>query len=91
MSAEPLLETGHDRPRRSDGKLLADHLKNERPEPVKRRKFVEPRPRVEVRLRIDEPRENRICVPQKLARRGIGNSAPSAAVDVGLAWHPFSR
>ena len=73
MSSEPLLETGHDRPRSSHGKLLADDLEDERPERVKRRQFIEPGPRMEVRLRIYEPRENRICVPQELARLRVGN------------------
>ena len=81
MSSKPLLETGHDRARRSDGKLLADHLEDERPECVKRRKFVEPRPRMEVRLRIDEPRENRVCLPQELARLRIGSSAHERPAD----------
>src|SRR5213078_2243383 len=51
---EVLLEAGDDRPGRRDGELLARDLEDQRP------KGVEHRPRV------DQLRENRVCVTQEL-------------------------
>src|SRR5215204_390445 len=83
MSSEALLETPQDRPCRADGQLLTDDLKDERSERVKRRELVEPCPRTEVRLRIDEPPENRIGLPEKLTRLRIGarGSLAGTAID----------
>ena len=87
MSAEVLLESRQDRPRRSDGKLLADDLKDERPESIKRRKFVEPGPWVEVRLCIDDPSEDRIGLSKKLPRLGVSQWADLRAPDNASLRH----
>ena len=87
MSAELLLESRQDRPRRPDGKLLADDLKDEGPEGIKRRKFFEPSPRVEVRLRIDDPSEDRIDLSKKLPRLGVSQRADLGAPDNASLRH----
>ena len=73
MPSEVLLDTGHDRPRRTHGKLLSGDLEDERSERVKRRKLVHPGPRTEVRTGVDQAREYRIGRPQNLARLAVGD------------------
>ena len=53
--------------------MLAGDLEDERPEGVERRELVGPGPWTEVRPRVDESGENRIGVPEELARSGIGD------------------
>src|SRR4051794_12440939 len=82
MSSEALLETRQDRPCGPDGELLADHLEDEHPKGVERRKLLDPCPRAEVRMRVDQARENRVGVSQELARLGIGDGGWPA----GHSW-----
>jgi hypothetical protein len=49
-----LLQAGQDRSGRSDGELLADDLEDERPERIKPRQLVDPGPRPEVGMRVDD-------------------------------------
>src|SRR6266545_8306820 len=73
-----LLEARQDVSRRPDGELLAGDLKDERAEGIQPRELVDPRARTEVRMRVDQARENRIGVPEELARRGIGEGRSHA-------------
>lgn len=73
MPAEMFLQPGQDRPGRPDGELLPGHLEDQRPKRVEPGKFVDPRARMEVGMRLDYPGEHRIGVPEELARRGIGD------------------
>ena len=84
MASEALLETGQDRPRRADGELLAGDLKDERPEGIEPRKVVHPGPWTEIRPRIDQPGENRIRLPKKRPRRGIGDRSRGAPSTLDL-------
>jgi hypothetical protein len=65
-----------DRPCRGDRKLLACNLENERAEGVERREFVHPRPRAEVRARLYQASEDRVCIAKELACVGIGDWSP---------------
>jgi hypothetical protein len=67
--------------------LLADDLEDERPEGIERWKVVHPGPRVEVRSRVDELREDRIGLPQDCSRLGIGNGHRRAGHQ-GWTWEP---
>ena len=84
LSSEVLLETGHDCPRRADRELLAGDLEDQRPEGIERRELVEPSPRAEVRVRIDDPREHRVGLAKKRPRLGSAS---------GCSWsrHSSSR
>ena len=73
MSAEALLEPGQDRPCRPDRELLTGDLEDERPEGIEPGQLVDPRARVEVGMRIDQPREDRVRLPEELARSRVGN------------------
>src|SRR5580704_4776968 len=73
MPSETLLDTRHDRPRRADGELLTCDLEDQGSERVERRKLVHPRPRTEVRPRVDQAREHRIGVPEKRSRVTVGD------------------
>jgi len=81
VSFEALLEPGQDRSCRPDGELLAGDLEDERAEGVEAGELVDPRPWMEVRMRVDHAREHRIGVPEELARPGIGD---------GSGGHAFS-
>jgi hypothetical protein len=88
MPSESLLQVRDDRAGRADRELLAGDLEDERPEGVKRRKLVHPRPRPEIRPRVDQPREHRVRVPKELARLGIGNRG--SLTDWSPHAHAFS-
>src|SRR5207244_9246869 len=77
-----LLEAGQDGSSGSDGELLAGDLEDERAEGVEPGELVDPGAWMEVRMRVDQARENRIGVPEKLARLGIGDCR---------GGHAFSR
>jgi hypothetical protein len=66
MPSESQLQTREDRAGRVDGQLLSCDLEDERPEGIERRKLVQPGPRAEVRPGVDQPREDRIRVPEKV-------------------------
>jgi hypothetical protein len=53
---------------------LANDLKDERPEGVKRRKLLQPSSRPKVGPRVNELRHYRIGFPKILPRLGIGQS-----------------
>src|SRR5689334_18159071 len=72
-----VLQMIDDRAGRGDGELLARDLEDERRERVERRKLLEPRPRPEVRPRVDHLRKHRVGFPQKLTGGGIGRDAHS--------------
>jgi hypothetical protein len=72
MPPESLLQMRDDRAGRRDRELLAGDLEQERPEGVERRELVGPGSGTEVRMRIDQARENRICVSEELTRSAIG-------------------
>ena len=55
-----------------DGQLLARNLEDERREGVEGRKLVHPRPRTKVGPRVDQPCEDRVRLPKKLACIGVG-------------------
>jgi hypothetical protein len=54
VATEKGRDTADGSPCGSDGELLSGHLKEERPEQVHRREFVEPRERIEVRPLLDQ-------------------------------------
>src|SRR6266540_6408057 len=60
ISCGTQVEARQDVSRRPDGELLADDLKDERAEGIQPRELVDPRARTEVRMRVDQARENRI-------------------------------
>jgi hypothetical protein len=62
---------------------LADDLKDERPERVERRKLVDSRPRMEVRVGIDHPCEHWVGIEQDIARARIGGRCGRAVAGVG--------
>src|SRR5437588_2380037 len=73
MPSEVLLDSRHDRPRRADGKLLTRDLEDQGSERVERGQLVHPRPRTEVRPRVDQACEHRIGVSKKRSRLATGD------------------
>src|SRR5262249_29915398 len=92
VTSESLLQVPDDRAGRGDRKLLARDLEDERAEAVEGRQIVEPRPRTEVRPRVDQFLEDRIRVAEKLSRLRIGDrgSLARSAVDAHLRLPPFT-
>src|SRR6266436_7353455 len=89
MPSEAVLKSGHDRPCRGDGQLLAGYLEDERPECIERGKLVQPGPGTETGPRVDETRENRIRVPKELPGLAIRDRSPPAGL--GVDAHSLSR
>src|ERR1700752_395985 len=79
MAVEPLPQPRDDPPCRADRQLLPDHLEDQRPERVERGKLVQPRPRMEVRARVDQLPEYRIGAPQGLTRIRVGDPGVAGA------------
>jgi hypothetical protein len=72
-SSEMFRDAGHDRPRRPHRDLLAGDLEDQRPEGIEGRELVEPSPRAEVRVRIDDPAEHRVGLAQKGPRPRVSD------------------
>src|ERR1022692_2028551 len=89
MPSEAVLQSGHDRPCRGDGQLLACDLEDQRPECIERRKLVQPGPGTETGPRVDQSRENRIRVPKELPSLAIRDRSPLAGL--GVDAHALSR
>jgi hypothetical protein len=73
VSSEVLLEPGQDRSSCPDGKLLAGDLEDQRSEGIEPGELVDPGARAEVGMRVDHPPEDRVRVPEELARNRIGD------------------
>jgi hypothetical protein len=75
-AAEEGFQATDDRTRRAHGQLLADHLKQERPERVHlRQQLLHPLTRVEVGVLVHQPSEHGIRLPKVSARRGVAVAA----------------
>jgi hypothetical protein len=83
MSFRCVLEPGQNRSRRPHGQLLAGDLEHERPERVEAGELVDPRARLEVRVRLDHAPEYRVGVPEELPGLGIGDCRSGHAVVKG--------
>jgi len=62
MPAEQHLDAGQGAAGGRDGQLLACHLEQQRTVQVHRRQLRQPRPRVERRPVVDQPRQHRVGV-----------------------------
>jgi hypothetical protein len=68
--AEQGLHPADDGPRGGDGQLLPDDLEQQGPVGIHRRELLQPGPRVEVRMLVDQRRDHRVRVPQVRPRLG---------------------
>src|ERR1700722_7911433 len=78
VAAEQGLDPGQGPAGRRDGQLLAGNLEQQRTMQVHRRQLVHPRPGVEVRPVVDEPRQHRVGVAQ--VRAGLRQPLSAAGI-----------
>src|SRR4029077_17940766 len=88
MPSESLLQMRDDRPGRADRQLLPSDLEDESCESVERRKLLHPCSGTKVRTVVDQPREHRVRLQEKLPRLGICSRGSLAGWSVHT--HAFS-